>query len=338
VTLTYSELAGHLASGKLAPAYILTGEQDYLRELAGKEILAVALGDADRQFNFDKFDGQIVSAEPVVVACNLFPMMAERRGVFVRRAGKLIAGADTDALVGYIENPSPQTVLVLELEKAPDARRKVWKSLAAKATVVRCDPLKDRQVEGWITREAKRLKLGLGREEVRYLAMEFGSDLRRQLSELEKISLYDPGKSLDVEQMSILLGKGKAQSIFKLTDAVADRNAASALKQLGRLLDEGEPALPILALLDRIVGQLLSAKELDSRKMRAAEIASVLGVPGWLVEKLVRQSRRFGKGDLARGLDALARCDRNLKTTAVPARLVLEGLILSLCGGASSKR
>ena len=148
MTLTYSELASHLGSGKLASAYLLTGEQDYLRELAGKEILAVALDDADRQFNFDKFDGQIVSAEQVVVACNLFPMMAERRGVFVRRAGKLVTGADSDALVGYIENPSPQTVLVLELEKPPDARRKAWKSLAAKATVVRCDPLKDREVEG----------------------------------------------------------------------------------------------------------------------------------------------------------------------------------------------
>ncbi len=338
MTLTYSELAAHLSSGKLAPGYILTGEQDYLRELAGKEILAAALGDADRQFNFDKFDGQIASAEQVVAACNLYPLMAERRGVFVRRAGRLISGADADAVVGYLENPSPQTVLVLELEKAPDARRKAWKSLAAKAAVVRCDPLKDREVGGWIAREAKRLKLGLGREEVSYLAMEFGSDLRRQLGELEKISLYAAGKNLDLEEMSILLGRGKAQSIFKLTDAVADRNAASALKQLGRLLDEGEPPLPILALLDRIVGQLLSAKELDARRMRAAEMASALAVPGWIAEKLARQSRRFEKGELQRGLDALARCDRNLKTTAVPAKLALEGLVISLCGGASSRR
>ena len=118
--LSYSSLKEHLASG-LAPVYVVTGTQDLLRELAGKEIQQIALGDSDTAFNFDKFDGDTVSSEQVVESCNLFPLIANRRLVMVRRAGKLLQESSSQPILTYLENPSPQTTLVIELEKPPDA-------------------------------------------------------------------------------------------------------------------------------------------------------------------------------------------------------------------------
>jgi DNA polymerase-3 subunit delta len=336
--LSYSSLSEHLASDP-APVYVITGTQDLLRELAGKEIQQTTLGDSDTAFNFDKYDGETVSSEQVVESCNMFPLTANRRFVMVRRAGKLLQESNSGPILSYLENPSSQTILVLELEKPPDARRKSWKQIEKKAVVVMCEPLKDREVEVWLREQAKRRKVKLGREEIQYLVGEFGADLRRHLNELEKISLFAQDKSLGVEELADLLGRGKAQSIFRFTDAVAKRDAAVALKQLGRLLGEGESPLPILALLDRTVGQLLIAKELRTRRRRSPDAASLLGVPGWKVDQLLRESDSFGEEELSKALDTIARIDLTMKTTGVPARLLLESLVVSLCGaGPSSER
>ena len=283
--LAYSQLDKHLASGKLAAAYVLRGDQDLFRELALNEIRKTALGDTTDEFNLERFDGEKTSAELLVMAANTLPLLGltggsgQHRVLVVRRAKRLVEGAQAEALVGYLKDPSPQTVLVMELESSPDGRRKAWKEIEKRVTVVQCDSLKEWEIEDWVAEQARDRKLPLDAEAIRYLASEFGSDLRRQLGELEKISLYAGTQRLDGQELASLQGRGKAQSIFKFTDAVASRQAAVALKQLGRLLDEGEPALRILALLDRVLGQLLVAKEFGAGRGRSGQLMKVLRVP-----------------------------------------------------------
>ncbi|HEX9724229.1 MAG TPA: DNA polymerase III subunit delta [Vicinamibacteria bacterium] len=333
--LTYSQLDKHLATGPLAAAYILNGDQDLLRELASGKIRQAALGDSANDFNLERFDGEKSTPDSLVMAANTLPLWGltgGRRVLIVKRAKRLVEGAEAEPLIGYLKNPSPQTVLVMELEASPDGRRKAWKEIANNATIVQCDPLKDWQMEEWIAEQASNLGVTLGREEVRYLAGEFGSDLRRQLGELEKISLYAGREELGVEELGALLGRGKAQSIFRFTDAFASRQTSVALKQLGRLLEEGEPALRILALLDRVLGQLLVAKELGRRGGRTRELTQVLRIPPPAAENIARWSDAFDEDDLLEAVRGLARCDRQLKTGGMPASLILEGFVLSVCG------
>jgi len=333
--LAYSQLDKHLATGKLAAAYILNGDQDLLRELALEKISKAALGDAVEDFNLERFAGEKSTPDSLVMAANTLPLLGltgGRRVLMVKRAKRLVEGTQAEPLIGYLKNPSPQTVLVMELEASPDGRRKAWKEIAKNATIVQCDSLKDWQVGDWIAEQARNRGLVLGPEEVRYLAGEFGSDLRRQLSELEKISLYAGKEKLGVEELGALLGRGKAQSIFRFTDAFASRQPAVALKQLGRLLEEGEPALRILALLDRVLGQLLVAKELGSRPGRGRELTHVLRIPPQAAENIARWSDRFEEEGLIEAVRGLARCDRQLKSSGMPASLILEGFVLSVCG------
>jgi DNA polymerase-3 subunit delta len=332
VKLTYSQLGKRLASGKLPAAYILSGNQDLLREQALKEIRDAALDESFADFNLDRFDGEKATAEAVVMAANMLPMMGSRRVVVVRRAKRLVEGAESETLIGYLENPCPQTLLVMELESSPDGRRKAWKQIEKLTEVVQCDELKEWQVEDWVAEQARLRQLSLGAEEIRYLASEFGSDLRRQINELEKLSLYAGKDKLRVPDIATLLGRGKAQSIFKFTDAVASRQTADALRQLGRLLEEGEPPLRILALLDRTLGHLLVAKELQGKRARSGEVMKVLRIPPRAAENLLRRARLYEESELLDAMAALAWCDRQLKGSGTPAALILEGFVVSLCG------
>ncbi|MEE9179595.1 MAG: hypothetical protein V3U22_01765, partial [Vicinamibacteria bacterium] len=123
--LAYSQLDKHLASGKLAAAYVLRGDQDLFRELALDEIRKTALGDTADEFNLERFDGETTSAESLVMAANTLPLLGlaggsgQHRVLVVRRAKRLVEGAQAEALVGYLKDPSPRTVLVMELESSP---------------------------------------------------------------------------------------------------------------------------------------------------------------------------------------------------------------------------
>ncbi len=191
-------------------------------------------------------------------------------------------------------------------------------------------PLKPGELEEWVSDEARTRGLKLGREDVRYLVAEMGSDLRRLLNELEKLSLYAAGERLDPETLASVLGRGKAQSIFKFIDAVAVGNAASALRQLGRLLEEGEPPLRILALLDRLVGQLRIARQAQGSEGRNVNLASLLGVPPSAARGLAQGARRLDDAFLRRAVTAVADTDRLLKSSRLPGRVVLESLVITL--------
>jgi DNA polymerase-3 subunit delta len=327
---SYSELESRL-DDKVEPVYLLLGDQDLLRELAAGKLQTAVVGDAPSPFHFERFDGEAGDASRILMSANMMPLLGGRRLILVKRASRLI---ETEAsLSAYVENPNPATVLVLDLDKKPDGRRKGWKDLEKNAVVVACDAPDPWQLQDWVAEEGKARGLKLGREEVRYLVTEVGSDLRRLSNELEKLSLYASGDRLDVETVAEVLGRGRAQSVFKFTDAVASGDARSALRQLGRLLEEGEAPLRILALLDRLVGQLRIAKDAQASGRKDSSLAALLGAPPTAAKAIGESARRLSREFLKRAVDALADTDRLLKSSRLPHRVVMEGLVLELARG-----
>jgi len=331
--LAYADLESRLDE-RVEPVYLLVGDQDLLRELAATKLQIAVVGETPSPFNFERFDGESGDASRIVMAANMMPLLGGRRLILVKRASRLVESEAS--LQAYVEDPNPATVLVLDLDKKPDGRRKGWKDLEKKAAVVACDAPDAWELQDWVAEEGKARGLKLGREEVRYLVTEVGSDLRRLSNELEKLSLYASGDRLDLETMAEVLGRGRAQSVFKFIDAVASGDAGSALRQLGRLLEEGEVPLRILALLDRLVGQLRIAKDAQASGRKDSSLAGLLGAPPSAARAIGESARRLRPAFLRRAVEALADTDRLLKSSRLPHRVVMEGLVLELARG--SKR
>jgi DNA polymerase-3 subunit delta len=325
----YAELESRLERG-IEPVYLLAGDQDLLRELSAKKIQRAVVGEDPSPFSFERFDGESADSALILGSANTMSLLGGLRFVIVRRASRLV---DSDErLPSYVLDPNRSTVLVLDLEKKPDARRKGWKELEKTVTVVVCDAPPPWELPDWVLDESRARGLKLGRDEARYLVSEVGADLRRLSSELEKLSLYASGERMDLETVAEVLGRGRAQSVFKFIDAVAGGDPASALRQLGRLLEEGEPPLRILALLDRLVGQLRLAKEAAGAK--EASLAALLGAPPSAARSIADAAKRMDASALSRAVQALADTDWLLKSSRLPHRILMEGLVLELAKGA----
>ena len=155
--LSPTKLSDRLAKGSVDPVYVVTGEQDLLRELSLERIQSAAVGTQTNAFNLERFDGEEADVERVIDGANMMPMMGGRRCILVRRALRYIEnprarsadvkkGSAPEFFLGYAENPSPHSVLVLELQKKPDGRREAWKQLEKLVVVVQCDPPKSPEV------------------------------------------------------------------------------------------------------------------------------------------------------------------------------------------------
>ncbi len=331
--IPYPELEDRL-DREVESVYLLIGDQDLLRELAARKLEKAVLGDEPSPFGFERFDGESENADAsrILIAANTMPLLGGRRLVLVKRASALLEG--DPSLQAYLEAPNPATVLVLDLEKKPDARRKGTKELEKKVAIVACDAPQPWELEDWVGEEASARGLKLGRDEIRYLVTETGSDLRRLSNELEKLSLYASGDRLDLETVAEVLGRGRAQSVFNFIDAVARGDGGSALRQLGRLLEEGEAPLRVLALLDRLVGQLRIAKDVQASGKRDTNLAGLLGAPPSAVRAIAERARRLDREFLTKAVLALADTDRLLKSSRLPHDVVMEGLVLTLARGA----
>jgi len=110
-------------------------------------------------------------------------------------------------------------------------------------------------------------------------------------------------------------------------DALASGNASDAFLKLSDLLESGEQPIAFLGLLARHVRLLWQVKSAEKSGKSLAEIKAIIGLPEFVVSRLVEQSRAFSESDLRELHRGLYEADLSLKTTPVPPLHVLTMIL-----------
>jgi DNA polymerase-3 subunit delta len=329
------DVIAEVRRGEIAPIYYLFGKERFLVTRAVNAIREAVLEERTKAFNLDVIDCKEAAhpGERIVAAAHTLPMLAKRRLVLAKDADELEA-EDFEALAAYAREPSPTTCVLMVAETA-DQRRKFFIDLKKRGAVVKYDPPYERQLRPWVDGEARRQGVSLEAGAAELLVQVIGADLAQLASALEQLSLYAGGrKRITVADVEEVVAETRQHSVFDLANAVGDGDARRALHQLGRMLAAKEAAVKILFMVTRHFRQLYSVRDLDRRGAGREEVAQALGIPPFFVEGLVKQSRRLKAGTLARTFEALYQADRALKGSRLGDELVLERLVLELCGAA----
>jgi DNA polymerase-3 subunit delta len=313
------------------PLYLIVGEQDLLLNQAVDSLKSSVAEVADLDFNLETFDGESASADDIVAACNTLPFVSDRRLVIVRGVEKL-SKEDAETLVRYAEDPSPTTILALVGKKLAKNTRlykavdKLGGVIERKAPEPREYP---RKVQDMFAMAGKRISL----DGAEYLVNAVGRDLQRLSVEVNKTVSYAGDRAditlADAEEVASTTAK---TSVFELGTALGNRDCATALKLLNRLLGDGESVFGLHALALRQLRDLLSARALIDRGAGSQDdLARTLGRPSWQMRNLAGQARRFSAGELVALLQAAAASEAEMKTSRDP-RLAFERWIVKVCG------
>jgi DNA polymerase-3 subunit delta len=314
------------------PVYAIDGEERGLVDEFVHALREAAVPPAARDFNYEVFSGKEVTLARVVDVALTLPAFAQRRMVLVQQADKLNV-SDPEPLLRYLESPSPTTVLAFVADKF-DARGKVYKAFQRAGAAVRFARPRPHQMPDLVAQRATAMGLALTPPAVRALVDAVGPDLGAAVKALELLDLYrgtNTSRALDADDVTSVVQTAREESIFDLVDAIGQRERARVLFLLQRLLvGQREPGLRVLALVARHFRHLMMARELLARGQPPSALASAVGIPPFLVDKLARQARQFSEADLVQGHAAIKHADRVLKSTRVRDVRVMERLAMEL--------
>ena len=229
---TYESVFSELRKGVYRPVYYFMGEEAFYIDRLTDYIANNALPEEMRGFCQTVFYGLDVSMDTVVNCARSYPMMAERQVVIVKEAQHI---KETDALLGYLKNPQPTTVLVFAHKNGSiDKRKKLAGELERAGVVLEFKKLKDEQLPGFVNACLKERSLVADEKAVRMLCESVGSDLNRMNGEIDKLSLsLQPGAMITPEMVEENIGISKEYNNFELQNALVVKDAYKAYKIIG---------------------------------------------------------------------------------------------------------
>ena len=309
--VTPQALESQIAAGDVAPVYLFVGPDDNLKGSLVARLTGLIDEDL-RVFNLDRIHVGDSKAEQrkqlwaLIDLCRTLPMMAPRRLVVVLSAEKLIGalreadggGSELAAFEAFLKSPQPHATVVLVTSGEIDRRTKAVTLLEKHAVVVDCDPLAGAgDAVAWARAEAAREGVRIEPGAARLLARLAGGDITRLRAEFERALLFASGDGIITESaVEEIASAPTTQDPWAMTNAIERRQAGEALRELALKLDAGE--VPVM-----ILGQL-----------------------GWFTRTKLSPNR------VAAAVDAVFRTDLALKTSRGEPRVLLERLVVELCG------
>lgn len=321
------------------PLYLIDGVQTFVDELVQAIRAAVfPPGAMGIDFNLEVLYGRETSWDRILDSAMTLPAFAPRRLIIVHQADALMTsrkkGEDggLERFLGYLDAPSPTTTLVLAASKLDGKLAPVKRAKAKKVLVSLAAP-KERDMPGFVAQRARRLGVDIEPAAVRALVTAFSNDVSGVISALEQLDLYvgpGSGQPIRVADVEAVVSTVREESIFELVDAISSGDARGTTAGLHRLLVvQREAPLKLLALVARQFRLLVKASAALAEGQERG-LASLLGVPPFVVNKLSAQARKGDPARFARGLVSISACDRALKGASVDDLHTFERLVSAL--------
>lgn len=225
---TFSDIKKQIAQRKLAPVYLLHGEEGYYTDALVK-LMENVLAPDEKEFNQYILYGPETSMLQVADLCRKYPMMAPYQMVIVKEMQSARAD-DINRLQAYLLNPSPTSVLVLVFRGAA-AKGKDFLAAAKKSAVIfESKKVRDYQLVPLIDSYVREKQMTVDAKAAEMLRDFIGSDLSRLYNEIDKLGvLLGTNGRITPDVVERNIGISKDFNNFELVEALAARDARKCM-------------------------------------------------------------------------------------------------------------
>ncbi|GLR15582.1 DNA polymerase III subunit delta [Portibacter lacus] len=294
------DILKELKAGVYKPIYFLSGEEPYYIDQISDYIEDHILDEGGKAFNQVILYGKEVDFKTVVDNARQFPMMAPYRVIIIKEAQEM---KSLTSLQSYIENPSPQTILVINYKyKKVDKRTGFAKAIKANAVLLETKKIYDNQLPGYIDQIAKSNDLKIDQKANVLLATYIGADLSKINNEIGKLALrLEKGETINAQHIEEFVGISKDYNIFELQNALGKRDKVVSFR-IVEYFASNEKKNPLIVSINSLYGyftkvwQTQSLSSLDDKSL-----ASKIGVFSSFFMKDYRlAARNYSKDKLKR--------------------------------------
>jgi DNA polymerase-3 subunit delta len=264
--------------------------------------------------NLDMFEGK-TAPNVIAEACQAMPFLGDKRLVFVKNFLSEQKADEQKKMAELLkEIPEETCTLIFTESKKPDKRTSLYKKLSKAARLEEFKPLVGDDLTRWIIKIVEEKKNSIDWSTAAYLSTLTGENTWKLQSEIQKLCDYSQGEPITRETVDELVHGDINTSIFKLTDALGQKNTKEVLGLFHQLVEKGEPIPMIYSMLVRQVRMLMQIFELSKLGKSPREIASLTKIHPYAVSQTLPQCRNYSLEELKTLFAKLSKIDLRLKT------------------------
>ncbi|MFZ6036541.1 MAG: DNA polymerase III subunit delta [Patescibacteria group bacterium] len=290
-------------------------------------------------YNTTVLDGEKLTLEALRQAIGQVGFLATKRlvvieNVITKNKSKQLGPAIVDYLTGEYTGDAVIICVEEEVDTGRGRGRKSAHPLAVfldkEATVESFPLLTGVQLTTWIQQEVRRRGGRIESSAVGEMAGLIGSDLWEMAAEIEKLINYRAGQLIRAADVRQMVRAAYDENIFHLSDALAARDTKTTVRLLHDQFASGAAPLYILTMVIRQFRILLQVRSLAETEPHPATIARRLGLHPFVVQKAVRDIRRYKIDELKMVYGMLLDTDIALKTSSQNPQLMFDLLVTRL--------
>jgi DNA polymerase-3 subunit delta len=310
--------------------YLLLGSEAALADRALTKIIAELK--EERAEVTTLFAGEVSVGE---ISDALSPsLFSERRALVLRDLQDLIEDAKVE-ITRYLESIDPTLTLVLVHKGGIKGKALLDQIKKAKPELIACDPLKkESEKEDFV----KNLFIDLGRKAspaaISALVNAAGTDLRELSAAVSQLASDTPAGVIDESHVN-KYHQGKIETTgFDVADKVMEGNFAESLITLRHAITTGtDPVMITSAIASSLRG--IAKVSGTNRAQKSFELAGELGMAPWQIDKARRQLNGWSANTLTAAVEAIAKCDAQVKGGASDPIYALEQALSRICAARS---
>ncbi|MDO4539857.1 MAG: DNA polymerase III subunit delta [Syntrophomonadaceae bacterium] len=313
----------------------LYGNDDYLLDVKAEEIINKWLAQLP--------DAEVVRADPdhlspgeLQETLEFNPLFALSRIVVLRdppwldKSGRQSKKYDPVIQVfnAYLAcEPEEQMVLVRTREHF--ATNPVAALLKKQAQALEVKKLGEAALEKWLKAESQVRGLALPPVFIKKL-LGLEQDMYYLSNVLDRLALMEPPLP-PLPELEATLDSRRESKVFKLTDALLKRNAKASLEAHRELLQQGEPILKTLFMINQQFTQMAKVKYFTEQGWPRGDIEAELKMKEFAVRKFSGMCGAFTWEEIEALHRRLLEIDISLKSTSKDQNMQMELLILEFC-------
>lgn len=330
--MNFNQLKTDLKNSKMAPIYLILGEQTYLADQI-KNLFINSIPEEERSMNVGSYDMEDTTIGEALNDANSISFFGDKRLVMINRPYFLTGNhpknkldQSIDNFMAYLKQPQETTTMVIFAPYSKlDARKKVTKLLNQVAEVVEINKLNENQIKAVVVQELNEKQYEITNEAMDALLQATNFDLTEIMNALTNLFLYHAtDKKINLLSVDRLVSRSMEQNVFELVNLVLEKNVSKALQVYQELLANKEDPLKVNAVLIQQFRLLMQVMILSSHGYSQGTLASSLKVHPYRIKLALQSIKNLDYEDLKNGYLGLVQIEENLKSTQRSPEILFE--------------
>lgn len=330
-------LKAQIKNADYSNAYLIYGEESYLKEFYISQLKKKIVDPAFESFNLHQYDGKDTDMDDILKDAQMLPMMSEYNFVLVRDYPIEKSKNDLKLLKEFLEDIPESTIFVFYYAaKEPDLKSSAFKNLEKyfdnAGSVVRLDKRSENEVARLLVSGAKKRGAVLDINNAKYLISVSGNDMKNLLNELDKLSYFVNGGEITGEIIDNMATKCLQARVYDLSKAVVGGDFDSAYNVLDTLFSMKEDPIKLNSVIIGVYVDMYRVKCAKTAGNSYDDVAKYFNYRGreFALRNASRDCAALSENQLRKSLDVIMDTDLKLKSTSTDKKLLLEEMIVKL--------